>query len=310
MVLLTDLRSCKPAGFFFWCFLLSIVLLSQNLDFPYTHRSSCSYPSLTCAFASVSRTQPGRQTLVADPFLARAGGVWDESKCTAWRPAPTGKRAPRLLTDLGTPCRCSLLSHPLCPRRGSQWGRGIGGSLIAGAGGDVRWSGDWHGAGRASEWCEIEADKSLSDVEGAVIRGRENRGASSSLPSIGSGKGGEGKAPVPGGGGRHFWWMVWSQPWKLQQRKTRNKAKRKKVPGDRTIACLNLLSEGAERGWGQLGHFWAGLWNSPRCHRLLCAGMDGVSVCLSVCMRWLWAFPEWSKRDFFAKELLLLLSTR
>lgn len=123
-----------------------------------------------------------------------------------------GKASPKGCSPTWAPLadavRGSLLPHPLCPRRGSQRGRGTGGSLIAGAGGDVRWSGDWHGAGRASEWSEIEADKSLGDVEGAVIRGRENRGAPSPLPSIGSGKGGEGKAPVPGGGGRHFWWMV------------------------------------------------------------------------------------------------------
>lgn len=161
---------------------------------------------------SVSRTQPGRPTRFAHPFLSGAGGVWDESKCTAWRPTPMGKRASKAAPRPGHPLQTlsggSLLPHPLRPRRGSQRGRGTGGSLIAGAGGDVRWSGDWHGAGRASEWSEIEADKSLGDVEGAVIRGRENRGAPSPLPSIGSGKGGEGKAPVPGGGGRHFWWMV------------------------------------------------------------------------------------------------------
>lgn len=47
---------------------------------------------------------------------------------------------------------------------------------------------------------------------------------------------------------KHFWWMVRSQPWKLQPRKILNKAKREKVPRVLTIACLKLFTGGFKRG--------------------------------------------------------------
>lgn len=154
-----------------------------------------------------------------------------QGACGINQNAQRGDRVPRESEPCGCAPACaplqgdgggSFLPHPPLPSpsltAGERFpyarerGRGAGGSLIAGAGGDVRRSGGWHGAGRASERSEIEADKSLGDVEGAVIHGRENRGAPSPPPSIGDGRERERRrgerACAGGAGGRHFWWMV------------------------------------------------------------------------------------------------------
>lgn len=225
--------SFLPAVIFIYIYFFFIVLTSQrkNLDFPYRYRHPCSHASPLRAFASCERdslSQGSKQAAPTPrpPSPTRAGGVRNKSKCTAWRQGPTGKQALRLCPSLRSPPRRrgggSFLPHPPLPSPSlaagerfpyaREQGRGAGGSLIAGAGGDVRRSGGWHGAGWASERSEIEADKSLGDVEGAVIHGRENRGAPSPPPSIGDGRERERRrgerACAGGAGGRHFWWMV------------------------------------------------------------------------------------------------------